>query len=77
VVDGKLIPEGSGGHARLAGKSSTCPHHTIQQVNVQKKRYQANKLGTTYVYDIPLMFGKAAFDEWADFKLSDPLSYQE
>lgn len=77
VVDGKLIPEGSGGHARLAGKSSASPHHTIQQVQVQKKRYQANKLGTTYVYDIPIMFGKAAFDEWINFKCSDPNSYKE
>nr|CAD2161780.1 unnamed protein product [Meloidogyne enterolobii] len=73
--DRKLIPIESGGHARLAGKSSATPHHTIQQVNVQKKRYQANKLGTTYVYDMPIMFGKAAFDEWTFFKRSDPKSY--
>uniref|UniRef100_A0A915PG25 Acetyl-CoA carboxylase central domain-containing protein n=1 Tax=Meloidogyne floridensis TaxID=298350 RepID=A0A915PG25_9BILA len=31
--DRKLIPIESGGHARLAGKSSATPHHTIQQVN--------------------------------------------
>uniref|UniRef100_A0A1I8B440 Atx10homo_assoc domain-containing protein n=1 Tax=Meloidogyne hapla TaxID=6305 RepID=A0A1I8B440_MELHA len=58
--DRRLIPIESDGHARLAGKSSATPHHTIQQV---------------YVYDMPIMFGKAAFDEWTFFKRSDPKSY--
>lgn len=65
-----------GGHARLAGRNPQMPHHNIKQVNMQKRRYQANKIGTTYVYDLPVMFGKAAFDEWTNFKQSDPESYK-
>ncbi|KAL3102143.1 hypothetical protein niasHS_003552 [Heterodera schachtii] len=62
-------------HARLAGRSAQLPHHSIHQVNIQKKRFLASKIGTTYVYDLPMLFGKAALDEWMEFMKSDSESY--
>uniref|UniRef100_A0A914I9B7 Acetyl-CoA carboxylase n=1 Tax=Globodera rostochiensis TaxID=31243 RepID=A0A914I9B7_GLORO len=75
TTDDKLRPFAECGHARLTGRNAQMPHHNIHQVNIQKKRFLANKIGTTYVYDFPLLFGKAALDEWMDFMKSDPESY--
>jgi len=44
---------------------------------VQKKRFQANKIGTTYVYDFPVMFGRAVLEEWRRFEHTDPKSYRQ
>ncbi|KAI1717267.1 carboxyl transferase domain-containing protein [Ditylenchus destructor] len=76
VVDDRLQSI-SNGHARLAGESCYAQHHSIDQVLVQKKRFQASKLGTTYVYDFPLMFGQAALNLWQRFMESDPVSYKK
>uniref|UniRef100_A0A183BK10 Acetyl-CoA carboxylase n=1 Tax=Globodera pallida TaxID=36090 RepID=A0A183BK10_GLOPA len=75
TFDDKLKPFAECGHARLTGRNAQMPHHNIHQVNIQKKRFLANKIGTTYVYDFPLLFGKAALDEWMEFMKSDPESY--
>jgi acetyl-CoA carboxylase carboxyltransferase component len=43
---------------------------------VQLKRYQAHKLGTTYVYDFPIVFARAALDLWKTYETTDPQSYK-
>jgi acetyl-CoA carboxylase/biotin carboxylase 1 len=65
------------GPCRNAGESVSAAHHPIPQVQVQKKRFQAHKLGTTYVYDFPVVFGRAILDAWKHYKQSDPSSFNK
>uniref|UniRef100_A0A915CYB2 CoA carboxyltransferase N-terminal domain-containing protein n=1 Tax=Ditylenchus dipsaci TaxID=166011 RepID=A0A915CYB2_9BILA len=74
---GRQVDAHHQGYARLAGETIYAPHHSIHQVQVQKKRFQANKIGTTYVYDYPLIFGQAVLNLWLRFKETDPESYQQ
>jgi hypothetical protein len=76
MVDDRLTPLDGRELACRSGESSFAKHPSIRQVQMQKKRYQANRIGTTYVYDFPIMFAKAIMDLWAEFKQSDPLSYK-
>lgn len=39
---------------------------------MQPRRYQAHLIGTTYVYDFPDLFAKAAHNLWVDFKSKNP-----
>lgn len=73
---GKLKPIGPR-HARLNGESCYATHKPISHVHLQKKRLQANKINTTYVYDYPLMFGQACLNTWLKFKESNPNSYNK
>lgn len=64
------------GFARFEGKSCYAPHRPIANVNVQKKRYQAHRVGTTYVYDFPVVIARATLDLWNSYKQTDPKSYE-
>lgn len=74
VVDDKLQPI-TVDRASLTGQSFYAPHRPIPHVQVQRKRYQASKTGTTYVYDFPIMFGQAVLNLWKNFKITDPMSF--
>ncbi|KAI6219616.1 hypothetical protein M3Y99_01645200 [Aphelenchoides fujianensis] len=75
AVDQKLDPIRRG-FARYAGTPCFAPHRPIANVNVQKKRYQAHRVGTTYVYDFPVVIAQATLDLWKLYKKTDPLSYE-
>ncbi|KAH7713843.1 acetyl-CoA carboxylase 1 [Aphelenchoides avenae] len=77
VVNARLQPLNEE-HKRFKGKDCYEPHWSITQtthVQVQKKRYQAHKLNTTYVYDFPIVFGRAALDLWKQYQQTDPKSF--
>lgn len=64
------------GFARYEGKTCYATHEKIANVNVQKKRYMAHRVGTTYVYDFPVVIARAALDLWNLYKRTDPKSYE-
>ncbi|KAI6229369.1 hypothetical protein M3Y95_00523900 [Aphelenchoides besseyi] len=64
------------GFARYAGTTRYDGHRPIANVNVQKKRYQAHRVGTTYVYDFPVVIAQATLDLWKLYKKTNPLSYE-
>lgn len=67
------------GHTILKAIGEKGPLH-LQPVSLpyatkeglQPKRYQAHLIGTTYVYDFPDLFAKAAHNIWVDYKTKNP-----
>lgn len=79
IVNGKkdnILQSVRSGFARFEGKSCYAPHRPIANVNVQKKRYQAHRVGTTYVYDFPVVIARATLELWNSYKRTDPKSYE-
>lgn len=62
VLDNKKGP--------LHGMSVLTPYQT--KGNLQRKRFQAQSNGTTYVYDLPDMFRQMAERQWKEFSKERP-----
>uniref|UniRef100_A0AC35FMC3 Acetyl-CoA carboxylase n=1 Tax=Panagrolaimus sp. PS1159 TaxID=55785 RepID=A0AC35FMC3_9BILA len=75
-VNGILEALGNGS-TKFQGKSVEGPHESIPHIKIQKKRMQAHKLGTTYCYDLPTVFGKAILDIWLKFKKTNPNTFEK
>jgi hypothetical protein len=57
-------PHGTAKYGRYHGHLVNFPYHTKD--NIQQRRYAAQKIGTTYVYDFPEMFRQAIVKAWKD-----------
>uniref|UniRef100_A0A914Z132 Acetyl-CoA carboxylase n=1 Tax=Panagrolaimus superbus TaxID=310955 RepID=A0A914Z132_9BILA len=65
------------GSAKYHGLSVNDPHLPIAHVKIQKRRMLAQRIGTTYCYDLPTIFGKAVLNIWNLFQKSHPNSFQK
>uniref|UniRef100_A0A0N5B7M0 Acetyl-CoA carboxylase n=1 Tax=Strongyloides papillosus TaxID=174720 RepID=A0A0N5B7M0_STREA len=50
-------------------------HRIIENATLQRKRFMASKLNTTYVYDIPGVLAHANFERWRELKSSNIIGY--
>uniref|UniRef100_A0AC35U7F3 Acetyl-CoA carboxylase n=1 Tax=Rhabditophanes sp. KR3021 TaxID=114890 RepID=A0AC35U7F3_9BILA len=75
VVNGTLEPYFE--HQDIAKRVTFYEKHEyIKIYNIQKRRLTANKLNTTFVYDLPLVFGRALLRLWENYAKSDPENYK-
>uniref|UniRef100_A0AC35UAX5 Acetyl-CoA carboxylase n=1 Tax=Rhabditophanes sp. KR3021 TaxID=114890 RepID=A0AC35UAX5_9BILA len=75
IVNGLLKPM-TDSTDKIGNLSFYSSHSPIGTVNVQKKRLIASKLNTTFVYDLPLVFGRAVLKLWDEYSKSDPEQYK-
>uniref|UniRef100_A0A915K8S8 Acetyl-CoA carboxylase n=1 Tax=Romanomermis culicivorax TaxID=13658 RepID=A0A915K8S8_ROMCU len=66
----KFITWGSGRSGPLHGLPVSTPYQTKD--HMQSKRYLAQKMGTTYVFDYPEMFRQALIKLWREYKIDHP-----
>lgn len=66
----KFVTWGSGRSGPLHGLPVSTPYQTKD--HMQSKRYLAQKMGTTYVFDYPEMFRQALMKLWREYKIDHP-----
>uniref|UniRef100_A0A7E4WC75 Acetyl-CoA carboxylase n=2 Tax=Panagrellus redivivus TaxID=6233 RepID=A0A7E4WC75_PANRE len=76
ISNGRLQVVGDG-PAKLDGTESFEIHRPIAHVSVQRRRMMAQKISTTYCYDLPTVFGRAVLDLWKEFKVRNPQAFQQ